>query len=32
VKTKFGGGVILKPMRIIFGDRATFEVEGDSIE
>ncbi len=32
VKTKFGGGVILKPMRIIFGDRATFEVEGDLID
>jgi S-adenosylmethionine synthetase len=32
VKTKFGGGVILKPMRIIFGDRATFEVEGESVD
>ncbi|MCX9025191.1 MAG: methionine adenosyltransferase [Candidatus Methanoperedens sp.] len=32
VKTKFGGGVILKPMRIIFGDRATFEVEGEVID
>ncbi len=32
VKTKFGGGVILKPMRIIFGDRATFEVEGEIID
>ena len=32
VKMKFGGGVILKPMRIIFGDRATFEVEGESID
>lgn len=32
VKTKFGGGVILKPMRIIFGDRATFEVEGEYID
>lgn len=30
VKTKFRGGVILKPMRIIFGDRATFEV-GDEV-
>ncbi|MCX9081697.1 MAG: methionine adenosyltransferase [Candidatus Methanoperedens sp.] len=30
VKTKFQGGVILKPMRIIFGDRATFEV-GDEV-
>ncbi len=32
VKTKFGGGVILKPMRLIFGDRATFEVEGEFID
>jgi len=32
VKTKFAGGVILKPMRIIFGDRATFEVEGESVD
>lgn len=32
VKTKFGGGVILKPMRIIFGDRATFEVEEEFVE
>ena len=30
VKTKFQGGVILKPIRIIFGDRATFEV-GDEV-
>ncbi|NJD78088.1 MAG: methionine adenosyltransferase [Candidatus Methanoperedens sp.] len=32
VKTKFGGGVILKPMRIIFGDRATFNVEGEAVD
>jgi S-adenosylmethionine synthetase len=32
VKTKFQGGVILKPMRIIFGDRATFEVEDEFID
>ncbi|MFZ3059872.1 MAG: methionine adenosyltransferase [Candidatus Methanoperedens sp.] len=32
VKTKFGGGVILKPMRLIFGDRATFEVEGEYVD
>lgn len=32
VKTKFGGGVILKPMRLIFGDRATFEVEEELID
>ena len=31
VKTKFGGGVILKPMSIIFGDRATFEVENEFV-
>lgn len=32
VKTKFGGGVILKPMRLIFGDRATFEVGGEYVD
>lgn len=32
VKIKFEGGVILKPMRIIFGDRATFEAEGESVD
>jgi len=32
VKTKFEGGVTLKPMRIIFGDRATFEVEGEAVD
>ncbi len=32
VKTKFRGGVILKPMRLIFGDRATFEVEGEFVD
>ena len=32
VKTKFGGGVILKPMKIIFGDRATFDVGGEIID
>lgn len=32
VKTKFGGGVILKPMKLVFGDRATFEVEGEVID
>lgn len=31
VKTKFGGGVILKPISIIFGDRATFEVENEFV-
>ena len=28
---KFGGGRILKPMLIVFGDRATFEFEGEVI-
>lgn len=32
VKTKFLGGVVLKPMRLIFGDRATYEVEGEVID
>ncbi len=32
VKTKFGGGVILKPMCFIIGDRATFEVEGEFVD
>jgi len=32
VKIKFEGGVILRPMRLIFGDRATFEVEGEFVD
>lgn len=32
VKTKFGGGVILKPMRLIFGDRATFDVGREHVD
>ncbi|MCX9084123.1 MAG: methionine adenosyltransferase [Candidatus Methanoperedens sp.] len=32
VKTKFEGGVILKPMRIIFGDRATFEIGDETVD
>ncbi len=28
VETRFGGGIVKAPMRLIFGDRATFEVEG----
>jgi S-adenosylmethionine synthetase len=28
VETRFGGGIVKEPMRLIFGDRATFEVEG----
>jgi len=31
VETKFGGGIVKKPMRLIFGDRATFEANGISI-
>jgi S-adenosylmethionine synthetase len=32
VKGKFGGGQILSPMKLIFGDRATFEAEGVEID
>jgi len=28
VETRFGGGIVKEPMVLIFGDRATFEVEG----
>jgi S-adenosylmethionine synthetase len=28
---KFGGGVVKKPMLIVFGDRATFEVDGEKV-
>jgi len=31
VETKFGGGIVKKPMKLIFGDRATFEANGISI-
>ncbi len=31
VETRFGGGIVKEPMRLIFGDRATFEVEGVKI-
>jgi len=31
IETKFGGGLVKKPMLLIFGDRATFEVEGTSL-
>jgi S-adenosylmethionine synthetase len=27
VEVKFGGGIVKKPMKLIFGDRATFEVD-----
>ena len=29
---RFGGGVITKPMLLVFGDRATYEVEGERID
>jgi len=31
VETRFGGGKVKKPMKLIFGDRATFEANGISI-
>jgi S-adenosylmethionine synthetase len=31
VECRFGGGVVKEPMLLIFGDRATFEFEGESI-
>ena len=31
VETRFGGGIVREPMRLIFGDRATFEAEGVKI-
>jgi S-adenosylmethionine synthetase len=31
VECKFGGGVVNDPMLLIFGDRATFEANGESI-
>ncbi|RJS88305.1 methionine adenosyltransferase, partial [Candidatus Bathyarchaeota archaeon] len=31
VETRFGGGMVKKPMKLIFGDRATFEANGVSI-
>jgi S-adenosylmethionine synthetase len=31
VECRFGGGVVNDPMLLIFGDRATFEVNGESI-
>jgi S-adenosylmethionine synthetase len=32
VEGKFGGGRIVSPMKLIFGDRATFEAEGIEID
>jgi S-adenosylmethionine synthetase len=31
IETIFGGGLVKKPMLLIFGDRATFEVDGVSL-
>jgi S-adenosylmethionine synthetase len=31
VECRFGGGVVNDPMLLIFGDRATFEVDGESV-
>ena len=31
VDTRYGGGTVKEPMRLIFGDRATFEAEGATI-
>jgi len=31
IETRFGGGLVKEPMLLIFGDRATFEVEGASL-
>ena len=31
VDTRYGGGMVKEPMRLIFGDRATFEAEGVTI-
>jgi len=31
VETRFNGGVVKKPMKLIFGDRATFKVDGIEI-
>jgi len=30
-KTKFGGGEILKPMKIFFGDRVTYKINGEDV-
>ncbi len=31
VETRFGGGIVKKPMKLIFGDRATYKVDGTDI-
>lgn len=30
-ENRFGGGVIRKPMKLVFGDRATWSIDGDTI-
>ncbi|MEM2130750.1 MAG: methionine adenosyltransferase [Candidatus Bathyarchaeia archaeon] len=31
VETRFKGGIVKKPMKLIFGDRATYEIDGDEV-
>lgn len=31
IEARFGGGVVKKPMLLVFGDRATFEVGGEAV-
>ena len=31
VETRFGGGTVKEPMKLIFGDRATYKVDGEEI-
>ncbi|MFQ5710710.1 MAG: methionine adenosyltransferase [Candidatus Geothermarchaeales archaeon] len=31
VETRFGGGKVIKPMLMVFGDRATFEIGGETV-
>ncbi|RLI36421.1 S-adenosylmethionine synthetase, partial [Candidatus Bathyarchaeota archaeon] len=31
VETRFGGGIVKEPMKLIFGDRATYKVDGEEI-
>jgi S-adenosylmethionine synthetase len=31
VKTRFGGGEVKRPMLLVFGDRATYDVDGDPV-
>lgn len=32
VEVKFGGGTVRKPMLLVFGDRATFNIDGEEVE